>query len=178
MTARQGAAVYVGASVFGAWCGVAPRSASVLLKRYDDWPAEDARFEPGRHGGFDRGWSPDREAEVRAWNASRPGQGARNAPDRPPALPRPAPVRYLTIGGVGALLGRDPSTSSGWLRRYHDWPAADAELRPGRGGVPDLGWLPERVYLAGGEPGDWALWDARRTGQGAPGVPKPRRSRR
>jgi hypothetical protein len=77
-------------------------------------------------------------------------------------------IKYVGVAGVAAWFGNEPETVSKWLSRYDDWPTPDAEISPGRNGVPDCGWLPERKA-------DWLAWKASLPGQGAPGLPKPRK---
>lgn len=53
------------------WFGVESRTVVKWRQRYPDFPAPDAVI------GSVAGWKPEREAEIRAWQASRPGSGAR-----------------------------------------------------------------------------------------------------
>lgn len=87
-----------------------------------------------------------------------------------PSKPRPGgPVRYLGIGEIAKALGVEPATVSAWLVRYDNTPPHDGEIGPGRHGVPERGWLPERV-------GEWRTWmSVGRPGQGGPGQTRARR---
>jgi hypothetical protein len=78
------------------------------------------------------------------------------------------PVRHLGVAGIAALFDVKPQTVTKWLARYDNWPQPDIELAPGRNGIPDRGWLPEREQ-------EWREWKAILPGQGAAGRPKPRR---
>jgi hypothetical protein len=78
-------------------------------------------------------------------------------------------IRYLGAAGVAAWFGVEPGTVTKWLSRYEGWPVPDCELAPGRNGVADHGWLPEREQ-------EWREWKAGLPGQGAKGKPKPRRA--
>lgn len=49
------------------WFGVEVRTVTKWRQRYPDFPAPDAVI------GSVAGWLPDREAEIRDWNRSRPG---------------------------------------------------------------------------------------------------------
>jgi hypothetical protein len=79
------------------------------------------------------------------------------------------PIRYLGIGEVAKELGVNPQTVSVWLIDYDNCPQPDAEIGPGRHGVPERGWLPGRVA-------EWRHWmEHGRPGRGAPGRPRPDR---
>jgi hypothetical protein len=84
------------------------------------------------------------------------------------------PIRYCGVGGVAAWLGVKPGTVTTWVDRYEDTrtptPVADIELEPGRHGVPDKGWAPERKD-------EWIAWRESRPGRGAPGQPRSRKTR-
>jgi hypothetical protein len=69
----------VGITGVAAWLGVEPRLVSTWLIRYGDTPGPDVVVVPGRHGDGDKAWAdtPERKAEWVAWEASRPGRGAR-----------------------------------------------------------------------------------------------------
>lgn len=54
---------------------------------------------------------------------------------------RRKPTLYFGVAEVAVWFGVKPDTVSQWLHRYDDTPAPDAELLPGRNGVPDRGWL-------------------------------------
>lgn len=84
------------------------------------------------------------------------------------ASPR-TPARFLGVAGVASWFGVDAATVTKWLTRYDGWPVPDAEVEPGRHGIADRGWLPEREE-------EWREWRASLPGRGAPGKPKPRRS--
>ena len=85
------------------------------------------------------------------------------------------PVRYRSVSGVGEWLGVTGDLVLKWVNRYaggdHPTPPHDIEVVPGRGGPASYarGWAdtPERKA-------EWVAWEAGRTGQGRPGVPKPR----
>lgn len=68
---------YVGVAGIAKWFGVEPKTVTKWLNRYaytHPCPPPDAEIGDG--DGAIRGWLPDREAEWRAWHASRPGRGA------------------------------------------------------------------------------------------------------
>jgi len=81
---------------------------------------------------------------------------------------RRKPARYAGIAIIAEWCGVEPGTVTTWLHRYPDTPPPDAELEPGRNGIPDRGWLHSRRA-------DWEAWKASRPGQGAPGRPRPRK---
>jgi predicted DNA-binding transcriptional regulator AlpA len=62
--------IYHGAAELAALFGVKPGTIDTWRKRYPDFP------EPDAFTGRVAGWLPSREAEMRAWRASRPGRGA------------------------------------------------------------------------------------------------------
>jgi hypothetical protein len=51
-----------------AWFGVEARTVVKWRSRYEDFPPPDAQI------GDVVGWLPEREQEIRRWEASRPGQ--------------------------------------------------------------------------------------------------------
>lgn len=75
------------------------------------------------------------------------------------------PAAYRGVGGIAGLFGVGPRTVSQWLIRYGPdrpadelavapaYPVPDVELHPGRNGVPDRGWAPDR------DP-EWRAWKA------------------
>jgi hypothetical protein len=73
-----------------------------------------------------------------------------------PVVPE-RPAVHVGVAGVAAWFGVDPRTVSQWLVRYRDTPVPDIELRPGRNGVPDRGWLPSREQ-------EWRDWKASKPG--------------
>ena len=75
------------------------------------------------------------------------------------------PVLYFGVARIAEWLGVQPGTVTQWLTRYDDTPPPDCELLPGRGGIPDRGWLITRRL-------DWEAWKTSRPGQGAPGRPR------
>lgn len=80
-------------------------------------------------------------------------------------------ISYVGIAGVAAWFGVDPATVTTWIKRYattNPTPRPNAVIKPGRTEDGDKGWLPAREA-------EWRTWEASRTGQGAPGMPKPRR---
>jgi hypothetical protein len=79
------------------------------------------------------------------------------------------PIRYLGVAGVARWFGVQPETVSIWMLRHPGWPQPDAEIVPGRHGVPDRGWLPEREQ-------EWREWRAAFPGRGAGGG-RPRKNR-
>ena len=80
----------------------------------------------------------------------------------------PDPVCYLQVAGIAAALGMKPATLSQaiWRNPDHPVPEHDAELLPGHGKGPDLGWLPSRVP-------DWKAWLDGLPGRGAGGGRPP-----
>lgn len=87
-------------------------------------------------------------------------------------------IEYVGVAGVAAWFGVGPATVTTWITRYatagrygaaNPTPRPDAVIRPGRTEDGDKGWLPAREA-------EWRAWEASRTGQGAPGMPKPRRN--
>ena len=79
-------------------------------------------------------------------------------------------AEYIGVSGVAAWFGVAPGTVTKWLTRYDGWPQPDAYVTPGRHGDRDKLWLPAREA-------DWRAWKGTLPGQGAPGRPKPRRTR-
>jgi hypothetical protein len=63
--------VYLSTADIAQWFGVAARTVTKWRERYPDFPAPDAVI------GSVAGWLPEREGEIRDWNSSRPGAGAR-----------------------------------------------------------------------------------------------------
>lgn len=61
---------YLGAAEVAELFGVKPGTVETWRGRYPDFPAPDAYI------GRVAGWLPSRMAELRKWEASRPGQGA------------------------------------------------------------------------------------------------------
>lgn len=61
---------YLATSNIAGWFNVDTRTVAKWRSRYSDFPAPDAII------GDVAGWLPNREAEIRAWEAARPGQGA------------------------------------------------------------------------------------------------------
>jgi hypothetical protein len=61
---------YDSATDIAALFGVQPGTVETWRSRYPDFPEPDAYI------GRVAGWLPSREAELRAWEASRPGRGA------------------------------------------------------------------------------------------------------
>ena len=80
--ARQHQTVwYVGVAGVAAWLEVSPPTVTKWLTRYAEThptPAPDAEI--GEEGSGVKGWLPEREAEWRAWDEGRPGQGAAGRP--------------------------------------------------------------------------------------------------
>ena len=72
---------------------------------------------------------------------------------------RRKPTLYFGVACVAGWLGVKSSTVSQWLLRYGDTPAPDAELLPGRNGIPDRGWLLNRRP-------EWEAWRASLPGRG------------
>ena len=66
---------YMSAADIAALFDVKPGTVEKWRQRYPDFPQADAVVGLG-HGRPILGWLPDREAELRAWHAARPGQGA------------------------------------------------------------------------------------------------------
>jgi len=66
---------YMSAADIAGLFDVKPGTVETWRGRYPDFPAPDAIIGIG-HGRPIMGWLPSREAELRAWHASRPGQGA------------------------------------------------------------------------------------------------------
>lgn len=66
---------YMSAADVAALFGAEPGTVLKWRQRYEDFPAPDAVTGIG-HGHPVMGWLPEREAELRAWHASRPGRGA------------------------------------------------------------------------------------------------------
>lgn len=72
---------YVGLSVIAGWFGVTRPAVAHWMERHPNFPAPDVRI---RQSGtkadgsesYVYGWLPEREAEIREWERSRPGQGA------------------------------------------------------------------------------------------------------
>lgn len=79
---RNTAVVYLDMAAIGAWFGVPAATVSQWRSRYTDFPAADAVI------GRTPGWAPSREAEIRRWEAARPGRGAGGG--RPAWANRPA----------------------------------------------------------------------------------------
>jgi hypothetical protein len=76
------------------------------------------------------------------------------------------------VAGVAGWLGVDPALVTKWLMRYTDTPEPDVETYPGRHGVPDRSWIDSHERKQ-----EWIAWEAGRPGRGAPGQPKPRKTR-
>lgn len=89
---------------------------------------------------------------------------------------RRTPGQLVSVGGVAAWLGVEPSTVSTWIPRYAGTPtptpAPDFEILPGRHDTPDVAWLDTDERRA-----EWEAWRASRPGQGAKGRPKPRKEK-
>jgi hypothetical protein len=66
---------YMSAADIAALFDVNPGTVEKWRQRYDDFPVPDAVIGIG-HGRPILGWLPGREDGLRAWYASRPGQGA------------------------------------------------------------------------------------------------------
>lgn len=64
------AKVYLSAADIARWFGVEARTVHKWRSRYADFPEPDATI------GDVPGWEPERELEIRQWEAGRPGQGA------------------------------------------------------------------------------------------------------
>lgn len=84
---------YNSAADLAALFGVKPGTIETWRARYEDFPEPDAYV--GRYAG----WLPEREAELRTWEAARPGRGAGGG--RPPAAKdepqRAAPSRVHAL---------------------------------------------------------------------------------
>lgn len=63
---------YLGAADVAAWFGVDARTVTKWRARYPEFPTPDAMT-----GGRVPGWLPERETQIRQWEAQRPGRGAR-----------------------------------------------------------------------------------------------------
>ena len=81
--------------------------------------------------------------------------------------PERKPLRMVGAAGIGAWCGVDARTVSSWLQRYDDTPTPDAEINPGRHGIPDRAWLDTPARRK-----EWLDWMKTRPGRGAPGVPR------
>jgi hypothetical protein len=84
------------------------------------------------------------------------------------------PGRLVGIAGIAAWLEVDPQLVTKWLTRYSNLPRHDFEIFPGRQGSdkPDKAWLDNQANRDA-----WRDWYANgRTGQGAKGIPKPRKN--
>ena len=78
---------YHSAADLAALFGVKPGTIETWRSRHKDFPAPDAYV--GRYAG----WLPFREAELRAWAASRPGRGAGGGRPRKDATASQEPAR-------------------------------------------------------------------------------------
>lgn len=67
---------YLSTGDIASWFDVAPATVTKWRERYPDFPPADAQTGIGV-GRAVYGWLPDREAEIRAWEATRRGQGWR-----------------------------------------------------------------------------------------------------
>lgn len=67
---RGAVATFLDLAAIGAWFGVSGATVSQWRSRYADFPVADVVI------GRTPGWAPSREAEIRRWEASRPGRGA------------------------------------------------------------------------------------------------------
>ncbi|GAA4059781.1 hypothetical protein [Actinomadura miaoliensis] len=67
---------YLDRASVGALFGVSAQAVAKWQERYEDFPAPDALLGERELPG----WLPSRVAEIKAWHAARPGQGA---PGRP-----------------------------------------------------------------------------------------------
>ena len=85
---------------------------------------------------------------------------------------RRKPTLYFGVACIAAWLGVKPGTVSPWLIHYDDtntsedgYPAPDAELLPGRNGIPERGWLLNRRP-------EWEAWRKTFRNDGTPGPRK------
>lgn len=73
---------YLSMDEVGAWFGVTGATVSSWRRRYaKDLPCPEPDSQTGART---PGWLPEREAEWREWEASRPGQGAGPKPRKTP----------------------------------------------------------------------------------------------
>lgn len=101
---------YLSTTNIAEWFGVSPATVTKWRNRYNDFPAPDAEV------GIDTatcvaGWLPEREQEIRDWEANRPGQGAGGG--RPSGMPvAEVQARLLRVGEVAGQTFKEITSPS------------------------------------------------------------------